>query len=207
METGSRPPDFSAFWSGVARFLFSLFGWAPEGAAPNLPRFVVVAAPHTSNWDGLIVVVMSIILRVRLLWMGKHTLFKPPVGWLMRLSGGVPINRTTTKNAVEQVAQTIRERERMVLVIAPEGTRKKVTYWRTGFYYIALAAEVPLVLGFIDYKRKRAGLGPVIYPSGDIEADMEKIRAFYGTIVGRHPERMSPIVLAPPKPEAPAADG
>jgi 1-acyl-sn-glycerol-3-phosphate acyltransferase len=206
VDTGSRPPDFNAFWTAVARFLLRLFGWAAEGAVPNLPKCVVVAAPHTSNWDGLILVVASFALRVRLLWIGKHTLFRPPVGWLMRAFGGVPINRTTTKNAVEQVAQTFSERERMVLVIAPEGTRKKVKHWRTGFYYIALASNIPLVLGYLDYNRKRAGLGPVIYPSGNIEADMEQIRAFYAPIIGRHPERMSPITLAPTAPEKPAAD-
>ncbi len=201
MDTGSRPPDYSAFWSVIARFLLGLFGWSPEGGVPNLPKCVVVAAPHTSNWDGLILVLMAFALRVRLLWIGKHTLFRPPFGWLMRVFGGVPINRSTTKNAVEQVAQTFNERERMVLVIAPEGTRKKVPHWRTGFYYIAQAANVPLVLGYVDYERKRAGLGPIIQPTGNIEADMEQIRAFYAPIKGRHPERTGPIVLKPEPPQ------
>lgn len=193
--TSSRPPEYPIILSVIARLLLRLFGWRPEKHVPNAPKFVIVAAPHTSNWDGLILILMGFVLRVRLHWLGKHTLFRPPFGALMRVLGGIPINRTTSHNAVEQAVQWFNSRERAVLVIAPEGTRRKTTRWKTGFYRIAEAANVPLVLGFIDYGRQTAGLGPVIEPTGDLDADMEQIRAFYSDITGLHQERMSDITL------------
>jgi 1-acyl-sn-glycerol-3-phosphate acyltransferase len=198
MSAPRRPPEGSYLLSILARLLFRLAGWQAEGQVPDLPRFVVVAAPHTANSDGLIVIGMALVLRVRLYWMGKHTLFKPPFGGLLRRLGGLPVDRTKSQNAVEQMAQIFRSRERMVLVIAPEGTRRKAAYWKTGFYHIAQQAGVPLVLGYIDYRRKRAGLGPVIEPSGDIEADLIPIRAFYAGITPRYPDQMTEIRLPPP---------
>ncbi|NWG17251.1 MAG: lysophospholipid acyltransferase family protein [Chloroflexi bacterium] len=193
--TAARSPEVNIILSTLARLLFRLLGWRPEGSVPPRAQFVVVAAPHTSNWDGLIVILMALVLRVRLRWMGKHTLFRPPFGFILRALGGVPINRSASHNAVQQAIQSFHDHERWVLVVAPEGTRSKAARWKTGFYHIALGAGVPLVLGFIDYPRRSAGLGPVIEPSGDIEADMAIIRAFYTGITGRHPEKMSDITL------------
>jgi len=192
-----RPPETSAALAALSRALFRLTGWRAEGCLPNLPKFIVVSAPHTSNWDGIILVLAALVFRVRLRYMAKHTLFRPPLGWLVRLTGGIPINRTGRYNAVEQAAQAFRAHDRLALAIAPEGTRKTVEYWKTGFYYIALEASVPLVLGYIDYARRRAGVGPVITPSGDLEADIAQIRAFYAPITGRHPGRMSETRVRP----------
>ncbi len=194
-QPASRTPEVNIILSTLARLLFRLFGWQPQGSVPPLAQFVVVAAPHTSNWDGLIVILMALVLRVKLRWMGKHTLFRPPLGFILRALGGIPINRSASHNAVQQAVQSFRDHENWVLVVAPEGTRSKTARWKTGFYHIALGAGVPLVLGFIDYRRKFAGLGPVIEPTGDIEADMATIRAFYTGIIGRHPEKMSDITL------------
>ncbi len=193
----ARPPETSAVLAALARALFRLTGWRVEGSLPDLPRLIVVSAPHTSNWDGVILVLAALVFRVRLRYLVKHTLLRPPLGWLVRLTGGVPINRTARFNAVEQAVQAFHANDRLALAISPEGTRKPVEYWKTGFYYIALGAGVPLALGYIDYARRCAGIGPIIVPSGDLEADMALIEAFYAPIVGRHPSRMSATRVRP----------
>jgi 1-acyl-sn-glycerol-3-phosphate acyltransferase len=202
MNSTTRPPDFGIGISRFARFVMGLFGWKADEVVPNYPKMIVIGAPHTTNWDGVILVAASLAMRVRLLWLGKHTLFRPPFGWLMRLAGGIPINRQTTRNAVEQAVQAFNERERMVLVIAPEGTRRKVDHWKTGFYYIALGAGVPIAFGYVDYDNKRAGIPTAFMPTGDIQADFEIIRAFYKNQRGKHPENVGPIIPPPDKPSA-----
>lgn len=196
-----RSPDYPLILSWIGKLIFKLIGWKSEGEEklPDLPKYIVIGAHHTSNLDGLVMVTLAMIWRLRLNWLGKHTLFRAPYGWLMRLAGGLPINRSTTKNAVEQVVEMFNQHEKMVLVIAPEGTRKQVTHWKTGFYYIALGAKVPIVLGYVDYKRRASGVGPAIYPSGDIEADMAKIREFYVDVTPRHPSRKGEVTLSESK--------
>jgi 1-acyl-sn-glycerol-3-phosphate acyltransferase len=201
MNDFQRSPDYPAWFIALARLIYRLAGWKAEGAAPNLPKFMIIGGPHTSNWDGIHMFLTSTSLGIRMYWLGKHTLFRSPYGWLMRWAGGIPVNRQSTKNAVEQVVDVFKQREHFTLIIAPEGTRKKVDYWKTGFYYIALGAGVPIVMAYIDYPRKRAGLGPAIMPSGDIEADFEIFRAFYADKVGLHPDQKGTIALPPPKPD------
>jgi 1-acyl-sn-glycerol-3-phosphate acyltransferase len=179
----------------LARALLKLFGWRVEGTAPDLPKYVLVVAPHTSNWDFLVMLALAVALRIKVTWMGKHTLFRPPLGWLMRRLGGLPINRTASHNVVAQAVESFRTSDRLVLAILPEGTRKRTAYWKSGFYHIARGADVPIVLGFADYKRKRGGIGRVFMPSGDIDADMVIIRDFYSGIVGKRPEQFGPIQL------------
>lgn len=195
MKSSTRAPDVNIVLSLLARMLLRLFGWRVEGQVPNIPKFVIIGAPHTSNWDGVILILTALALRVRLYWLGKHTLFEPPFGSFVRWLGGIPIDRTASHNAVEQVVKGFNERASMALVIAPEGTRHKTTRWKTGFYHIAQGANVPLVLGFMDYRRKAAGIGPVIEPTGDIEADMKVMQTFYKGITGRHSHRMSDVTL------------
>lgn len=192
----ARSPDYPAWFSNAMHSLLKLAGWKMEANVPDVPKFIAVGAPHTSNWDGILMFVATSAMGVRMFWLGKHTLFRFPFGGLMRLSGGVPINRKSTKNAVEQVVQSFKEHERIALIIAPEGTRKKVDHWKTGFYYMALGAGVPISLGYVDFINKRVGLGEIIYPTGDIEADFVKIRAFYADKHGRHPEKEG-IVAVP----------
>jgi 1-acyl-sn-glycerol-3-phosphate acyltransferase len=189
----------------LAKTLLALFGWRAEGAAPDLAKYVLVVAPHTSNWDFPVMLALAISLGIKATWMGKHTLFRPPFGWLMRRLGGLPINRTARHNVVDQAVESFRARERLVLAILPEGTRKRAPYWKSGFYHIAAGANVPLALGYADYKRKVGGVGRVLVPSGDIEADMAIVRDFYAGVAGKRPEQFGPIRLRPQEDDARAS--
>jgi 1-acyl-sn-glycerol-3-phosphate acyltransferase len=193
-----RKPDYPAPVRAIVKWLFGLFGWHMEGEVPNYPKLVAIGAPHTSNWDGLVMYGLSIVLGAKFHWLGKKQLFRFPIGWLMRAAGGVPVNRETGKNAVDTSIEVFNERDRFILVIAPEGTRRYVDHWKTGFYYIALGANVPIVMGWVDYGGKRAGLGPILHPTGDIEADFEVIKAFYDDFSdkrGRFPANEGKVAL------------
>jgi 1-acyl-sn-glycerol-3-phosphate acyltransferase len=179
----------------LAKMLLRLFGWRAEGSLADTPKCVLVVAPHTSNWDFPVMLALAMALRIKTTWMGKHTLFRPPLGWFMRRLGGLPIDRGASHNVVEQAIGSFRERERMVLAILPEGTRKRTPYWKSGFYHIALGANVPIALGFADYRRKVGGIGRVFVPSGDVDADMALIRGFYSGMVGKRPEQFGEIRL------------
>ncbi len=163
-------------------------GWRLEGSLPaNTPKCVLIAAPHTSNWDLPYTLMVAFGLGLRIYWLGKTSIFKPPFAGLMRWLGGLPVQRDAAGNQVEASAQAIRQAPHALqLVLSPEGTRSKTRYWKTGFYYIAQSAQVPIVLAYIDYGRKVAGLGPVFHPTGDIEADMRTIKAFYAPIQGKN---------------------
>jgi 1-acyl-sn-glycerol-3-phosphate acyltransferase len=193
-----RPPDFSIVWSHFWNAIYNLFGWRVEGEPiPNYPKLIVIGVPHTSNWDFIVFLFTNFIARMKMNWLGKHTLFKPPFGWLMRALGGVPINRTTTRNAVDAVAEAFASQEKMVLILAPEGTRSYTENWKTGFYYMALKANIPILMGYVDYATKRTGFGPHFFPSGDIEKDFELIKAFYADKHPRFPEKQGPILPSP----------
>jgi 1-acyl-sn-glycerol-3-phosphate acyltransferase len=172
------------YWLG--RAWMGAFGWRVEGALPETRKFVFIAAPHTSNWDLPFMLATAYILGVRISWMGKHTLFQGPFGWFMKALGGIPVDRTSPHGLVRQVAERFQQAHTLILAIPPEGTRKKVAYWKSGFYHIARSAQVPIALSFLDFGRKRAGLGPLIMPTGDIRADMDQVRAFYRDIRGKH---------------------
>ena len=179
----------------LANMLFKLFGWRAEGSLAGLPKCVLVVAPHTSNWDFPVMIALAVALRIKVTWMGKHTLFRPPFGWLMRRLGGLPIDRGARHNIVEQAVESFRTHERLVLAILPEGTRKRTSYWKSGFYHIARGANVPIALGFADYRRKAGGIGRVIELSGDVDADMAIIREFYSGMTGKRPEQFGEIRL------------
>lgn len=171
--------------------LLKFLGWRVEGRLPETPRFVLIAAPHTSNWDGFYMILAAFVFRINLYWMGKHTLFKFPFGFLTGFIGGIPINRSKSSNTVKQTISAINDASNIVMAVSPEGTRKKVHYWRTGFYHIAQGAKVPILTGFLDYRNKRAGIGPAIIPTGDLKSDFEKIQAFYDPIAGKYPREVS----------------
>jgi 1-acyl-sn-glycerol-3-phosphate acyltransferase len=179
----------------LARGLLWLTGWRPEGERPAARRFVLIAAPHTSNWDLAYLLALAVVFDVRISWMGKHALFRAPLGWFMRAAGGIPVVRHRRGNLVEQAAQLLRDSDALALVVPSEGTRGYVPHWKSGFYHIARAADVPIVLGYLDYSRKRGGFGPELIPTDDVRADMEEIRAFYADKVGRHPEQTGEIRL------------
>ncbi len=187
-------PILNTLLHGVSLALLKVLGWRTEGAAPDAPKYVVIAAPHTTNWDLPLGLLLAFPFRIRANWMGKDSLFRGPFGALFKWLGGVPIDRSKPHGVVAQMVEAFREHDKFVLIIAPEGTRKSVLYWRSGFYHIARGANVPIVLGFIDYARKAGGVGPIITPSGDIEADMEQIRAFYVNVTGKH-DRKKPIAI------------
>ena len=181
----------------LARWILRLFGWEVEDRLPDTPRYVTIGAPHTSNWDFPVAILTMWAIGLDGRWVGKHTLFRPPFGWIMRKLGGVPLNRDTTQDFVSQMVERFRELDEFVLVIAPEGTRSHTPHWRTGFYWIAHGAGVPIALGFLDYARKRAGVAEVFVPSGDLESDFETIRAFYADKTGKRPEKTSQLRIKP----------
>jgi 1-acyl-sn-glycerol-3-phosphate acyltransferase len=188
----------------LANMILRLFGWRAVGSLADHPKCVIVVAPHTSNWDFPILMLVKIALRLKVAWMGKHTLFRPPFGWIMRWLGGIPIDRSARNNVVEQAVEAFRTHDRMMLAIPPEGTRKRAPYWKSGFYHIAIGAQVPIAFGFADYRRKVGGIGGVIMPSGNVDADMAQIREFYSAIIGKQPDQFGEIRLKS-QDEAPAS--
>jgi 1-acyl-sn-glycerol-3-phosphate acyltransferase len=166
-------------------------GWKVEGALPaNAPKSVLIAAPHTSNWDLPYTLMVAFALRLNIYWMGKQSIFTPPFRGLMMWLGGIPVNREQANNLVTASAQALREAEGPIqLVVPPEGTRSKTRYWKTGFYFIALGARVPIVMAYMDYAEKRSGLGPVFTPTGDIEKDMVMVKAFYAPFKGKNADQ------------------
>ena len=182
-------PVVNTLLRAFSRLYLRLAGWRVEGQLA-VDKCVLIAAPHTSNWDLPLTLMTAFVLDLRLHWMGKHTIFKFPFGPLMRWLGGVAVNRSQKSNLVASSAQALRDFEGKVqLIIPPEGTRDKVTTWKTGFYWIAHGAGVPIQLAYMDYANKRAGLGPLITPTGDIEADMVGIQAFYLPFRGKHADK------------------
>lgn len=172
-------------------------GWTAENRAMGVERAVVIAAPHTSNWDLPFSLAGAAVLGVRINWVGKHTLFEPKLwGAFMRWLGGVAVDRRkTNSNSVKAIANVFEHQDRVLLLVAPEGTRGAGKRWKSGFYWIAEEAKVPIVLGYVDYKNKRVGLGPAIMPSGDLKRDFAKIAEFYKDIEGKVPSKQSPVVL------------
>jgi 1-acyl-sn-glycerol-3-phosphate acyltransferase len=190
-------PILNVLLRRLALFLMWIFRWRIEGKLPDTPKFVLIAAPHTSNWDLPVMLSLAFAFRTRLFWMGKDTLFRRPFGAIMRWLGGIPIDRSKSHNVVEQSAEHFRKAESLVMVVPPEGTRQKVRYWKTGFYRIAESAGVPIALGFLDYRRKVGGFGPTVVPTGGIEADMETIQAFYANITGKHSDQFDQADVTP----------
>lgn len=172
-------------------------GWRIVGEAPKASKYVLIAAPHTSNWDLVLMLMCGVQFGVWPSWCGKHTLFKPPVfGWFMRKLGGIPIDRRARNNMVQFLADLFKQSETLVLAVPPEGTRGRREYWKSGFYHIAHTAQVPICLGYLDFSRKRGGMGPLVRTTGDVHADMEVIRAFYADKFGRYPDKQGPVRLA-----------
>jgi 1-acyl-sn-glycerol-3-phosphate acyltransferase len=174
-------------WVLVTWFKFQ--GWTVEGTAPFPRKFVVIAAPHTSNWDFVYFLGAADGLNLSLSFMGKASLFRWPFGGAMRELGGIPVDRSHKNNAVDATIAEFAKRDEFMITIAPEGTRSKAGKWKTGFYHIAVGAKVPMVLGLMDYRRKVVGLGPAIMPTGDYDADMVELAKFYNACTPKFPER------------------
>ncbi len=170
-----------------------LAGWTVEGALPaGAERCVLIGAPHTSNWDLPNALMIALVLRLDLCWMGKASIFRWPFGGFMRWMGGLPVDRARSRNLVAASAQALREADGpLQLGVAPEGTRARAERWKTGFYFIALEAGVPVVPAYMDYGRMRSGLGPAFHPSGDVDADIARMRAFFADMRGRNPDQFA----------------
>jgi 1-acyl-sn-glycerol-3-phosphate acyltransferase len=171
----------------LARAVLRVGGWALETGVPAGRRYVLIAAPHTSNWDFIWLLALAWSVDVDLRWMGKASLFVWPFGPVFRALGGIAIQRDRRNNSVDATVAEFKRGGDLVVTIPPEATRSQTPYWRSGFYHIARLAEVPLVLGYLDYARRRGGLGPCLHPTGDVVADMDVIRAFYADKQGRYP--------------------
>ena len=179
----------------IARGFLAIAGWEAGGARPEHERCVLIAAPHTTNWDFVYLIAFASLFEMKISWMGKHNLFSPPIGWFMRLLGGIPVIRHRRENLVTAMARTFEDSEELVLAVPPEGTRGRVEYWKSGFYHIALTAKVPIVMSYLDYTRQVGGFGPGFMPTGDVSRDMDRVRAFYDGVEGKYPEKFSPIRL------------
>jgi 1-acyl-sn-glycerol-3-phosphate acyltransferase len=183
----------SKFAIAIAKSILRLIGWRTHVIPPPSSSYVLIGAPHTTNWDFGLALLLITAEQIPIRVMGKDSLFRGPVGILMRSVGAFPVYREESRNMVDQVAARFDEYDDMIIGIAPEGTRGKSSRWKTGFYYIALKARVPIVLAYLDYGNKVIGLGPSIMPTGDIQADFEIIRNFYAAIVGKFPQKQGEI--------------
>lgn len=169
--------------------ILALFGWKVTGALPAQPRFVLIVAPHTSNWDFPVGLAARSILRIRnAQFLGKSQLFKPPFGWFFRWLGGHPVDRSTSHDMVDQVVKIFEAHDKFILALAPEGTRKKVEKLRTGFYYIAKGAKVPIVPVGFDFAKKEVIIREPLFTTDNMEKDMETLLQFYRSVKGRNPE-------------------
>jgi len=184
---------------GASIVVLRMCGWRRSGHVPQIQKYVMIAAPHTSNWDFPIGLAIMLSFRIKVYWLGKNSLFRWPFGGFFKWLGGIPVNRGQSGDVVAQAIRTFRENAKIIMAIAPEGTRQKVRYWKTGFYHIACGAKVPIVMAFLDYMRKVGGFGPSFVPTGDIEFDMKAIRDFYVNIAGKYPEKSITAATAPHK--------
>jgi 1-acyl-sn-glycerol-3-phosphate acyltransferase len=177
--------------------LMKLFGWKSILAPAPGKKFVALGYPHTSNWDFIPAVAWAWSTGLKMNFIGKAALFKGIMGPIMKALGGIPLERDKSKNFVDQIVEIIKSRDEIALIVAAEGTRKKAEYWRSGFYYMALEANVPIGLAYMDWKRREIGIKQYLMPSGNLEKDFEIIKAYYQDVVGRDPDKQSPIVLKP----------
>jgi 1-acyl-sn-glycerol-3-phosphate acyltransferase len=207
MTSPREPGGLTSPVGSVARALGRLwlwwFGWRLEGELPPLDKAVIIAAPHTSNWDLPFMLAAAYVLRINPAWLGKRELFRWPFGWLMRWLGGIPVDRGARGNVVAQAVARFAAAERLHLVVPPSGTRSRATHWKSGFYQIARGAHAPILCTFLDYRRRVGGIGPTIMPTGDVTYDMAIIRAFYAPIQGKFPDNATPVRL--PEEDAPTA--
>ena len=181
----------------IANFLLNVCGWEVVGEVPDIDRAVYVAAPHTSNWDGFWLIVGKTVLDLEARFLAKHTVFWWPLGAILNWFGAIPVDRSGGSGVVQELIDMFRENEHLNLALAPEGTRKWTQYWRSGFYRIAVEADVPMVLCFIDYDTKKMGIGDIFKPSGDVERDLKYLRDFYRPFMPRHPRNKGPIAFPP----------
>jgi 1-acyl-sn-glycerol-3-phosphate acyltransferase len=181
------PSRGNAFSSAVSRALLGAWGWRIEGEFPERPKMVAIVAPHTSNWDFVVGILAVFAIGIRVRFLGKHTLFKGPLGAFMRWCGGMPVNREAPQGLVPQAVEAMVEAPSMLLAIAPAGTRSSTKPWKTGFYHIAVAARVPIFPVVFDGAARTIRLLPAFEPSGDYEADLLELKSLYASVRGIRP--------------------
>lgn len=196
-HTMFNTPFVKSLLRGISLLLLKMLGWKTSGKIPREPKFVLIVAPHTSNWDLFYGILLAFALKIDARYIAKKELFRGPFSFLMSWTGAIPVERAARHHIVDQMAALLKEKEKCILALAPEGTRHKTDAWKSGFYYIALKAQIPIQLAFIDYARKTGGTGPLIYPTGHPEHDMSMIRDFYQSVRGKHPENTSTVVIHP----------
>lgn len=179
----------------LARWLLHVTGWQLVGERPQCDHYVLIAAPHTSNWDFPMMLMFAAAFDIKVTWMAKHSLFYPPFGWIMRAVGGMPITRHKNRNVVSAMIDAFKRDDHLVLVVPTEGTRERSEYWKSGFYHIARQANVPIVPSFLDFGRKRGGFGPALTVSDNVRVDMQYFRDFYHGMQGKFPDKFGPIKL------------
>lgn len=179
----------SKFGRVFGHFMLKLIGWKIIGQFPQEKKFVIIVAPHTSNWDFIIGLFAYFALDFELRWMGKHTIFKWPLGVWFRKWGGIPVERSSKHDIVAQIVDEFNRNESFVLALSPEGTRTKIPKWKTGFYYIAVGAKVPIQCVAFDFKQKNIEVGKLIYTSSDFESDMKEIQSFYKLEMAKYEEK------------------
>jgi 1-acyl-sn-glycerol-3-phosphate acyltransferase len=186
------PPELpragNAFTGWLGRLVLRLLGWRVEGNFPPTPKLVVVVGPHTSAWDLIVALAVKLALRIEAGFLAKHTLFRGPLGWLMRALGGIPVDRSGSHDLVEQMAREFAGRASLVLALAPEGTRGHVDRWKSGFYYIAERAGVPIVPAALDFAARRLRFGAPVQPAGNPEAATAELKRFIDEAGAKRPE-------------------
>jgi 1-acyl-sn-glycerol-3-phosphate acyltransferase len=182
------PQRGNAFSRAVGRIGFRLFRFHFEGSWPDLPRLVVIVAPHTSNWDFVIGLFGKLALGLRLRFIAKHTLFRGPLGWFLLWLGGIPVDRKAAGGVVESAIEALRSAEKLLLVITPEGTRKKTREWKSGFHRIACGAGVPILPVAFDYRKRAIIFEPAFEPTGEYAADLAVLRSGFEAAMAYRPE-------------------
>lgn len=182
-------PILSGIFHLLARIIMWILGWRVEGKLPDIPKFILIGAPHTSNWDFVLFLGLIFHLRANVHFMGKAELFRFPIGWFFRYCGGVPVDRKKSTGLVDQMVKVYNESEKFILTIAPEGTRHHVVEWKRGFYHIAKGAGIPLVMAIVDGRNKIVRIGQVFHPTEDMEADMTAIQGYFAGVAGINPRR------------------
>ncbi len=181
----------------LSRLILKLLGWHVDVTLPKEKKFVMIGAPHTTNWDLPIGLLCFWSVPVRITWVAKKQLFVGPFNYFFRALGGIPVDRSVHTGFIEQIAQQFNQREEMIFGLTPEGTRSRTEYWKTGFYYIALKAKVPICCAYVDFPSRTVGFGKMIMPSGDINKDFEQIKLFYQDKKGKYPEKQGPVRIKP----------
>lgn len=182
-------PILSGIFYFFTRAIMWMVGWRLEGKLPDLPKFVLIGAPHTSNWDFILFLGVIFTLRADVRFMGKMELFRSPIGFFFRYCGGIPVDRKKSTGLVDQMVDAAKQADHFILTIAPEGTRHQVAEWKRGFYHIAKGAGIPIVMAQVDGKHKTVHIGQVFQPTDNIEADMKSIQGYFEGVVGINPRR------------------